>query len=272
MTVLCMPPFCDTTNSSKNASSTSTFPSSQPIDKFRGYLEKPREDFDFRRPARKSFALFDSTYTVPKDDYVWTGFDEHFDQTFSRAVFSRAQKIQTPQLWTEDLIQCFVLAYSRQMLAPLKADVAYTVANETRYKQRGPIPLHHNGLFSGLSDIVVPLPAGGFGALYLELKRDRAVQSQVSRKQVLFGQAISAVGNLYVIAWGVQDAIRVLDAYIRMWIDTRAPPADFHHLVPDNLRHVKPTNDAAFNLWLDETETHHKKRKLEVVDTTSNKK
>ena len=67
------------------------------------------------------------------------------------------------------------------------------------------------GMRRGVPDICLPVPRGGYGSLYIELKTERG---RVTRDQREWIEALNKAGNYAVVAWGWENARAVILAYL----------------------------------------------------------
>jgi len=74
--------------------------------------------------------------------------------------------------------------------------------------------LKREGVRAGVSDLFLPLPAGGYHGLWLELKkRKRDDGGKVSKNQSDFLEAMREQGYKAVVCYGADSAIRVIKEY-----------------------------------------------------------
>jgi hypothetical protein len=73
------------------------------------------------------------------------------------------------------------------------------------------IKLLKSGLTPGVSDIVIPCMRGGYGAMFLELKYGK---NTVSPEQQAFIEAMIRFGYFAIVAWGADEAIRIIETYM----------------------------------------------------------
>ena len=72
--------------------------------------------------------------------------------------------------------------------------------------------LHLQGVKAGVPDICLPIPRGGYGALYIELKRKRG--GVVSEQQRAWIAALNRVGNKAVVCKGFDEAKQAIEEYL----------------------------------------------------------
>lgn len=69
------------------------------------------------------------------------------------------------------------------------------------------------GVRAGVPDICLPVPRGGYGALYIELKRVK--RGHVSEEQRIWIDALSRAGNRAVVCKGFEEARKEIENYLR---------------------------------------------------------
>lgn len=79
--------------------------------------------------------------------------------------------------------------------------------------------LKAEGVRAGVPDVCLPVPRGGFGALYIELKAPREPGStkragRLSQAQADFGAALLRAGNDWRVAYGWDEARRQIEGYL----------------------------------------------------------
>lgn len=67
------------------------------------------------------------------------------------------------------------------------------------------------GLKRGVADILLPVPAHGMHGLWIEMKYGRGKQSQ---EQIAFMYAMRAAGYAYCLAYGWQEAARIINLWM----------------------------------------------------------
>ena len=73
--------------------------------------------------------------------------------------------------------------------------------------------LRLQGVRAGVPDICLPVPRGGYGALYVELKRRRG--GRVSEDQRNWIDALNRAGNKAVICKGFDEAKAAIEEYLK---------------------------------------------------------
>ena len=85
--------------------------------------------------------------------------------------------------------------------------ITFKIQNEgKRYSARA------EGILAGMSDIGVLWPVGNYHGLFIEMKRPD-IKSRISDKQIEMGKRIIAAGYAFAFCAGVDEAIRIADAY-----------------------------------------------------------
>ena len=73
--------------------------------------------------------------------------------------------------------------------------------------------LRLEGVKSGVPDICLPVPRGGYGALYIEMKRRRGGTVSDAQKKWITG--LNAIGNRAVVCRGFDEARDAIIAYLK---------------------------------------------------------
>jgi hypothetical protein len=87
----------------------------------------------------------------------------------------------------------------------------YHISNEGKASIQRRITLARAGVLKGIPDICVPIPNGGYGALYIELK---IKPNRASREQKRVIEHLNELGNLAVLCWSGTEAIQTLERYL----------------------------------------------------------
>lgn len=87
----------------------------------------------------------------------------------------------------------------------------YHIPNERRCSAKTGAHLKAQGLRRGFPDLCVPVPAGDFSALYIELK---AEGGKVSAEQEEWIYRLRRYGNLACVCYGAKNAIELIEAYM----------------------------------------------------------
>jgi len=69
------------------------------------------------------------------------------------------------------------------------------------------------GMKRGVPDICLPVPRGGYGSLYIELKADRG---NVSKEQREWIDALNKAGNCAAVARGWEEAREIILRYLEL--------------------------------------------------------
>lgn len=107
----------------------------------------------------------------------------------------------------------FEWAEYAEVLYP-ELQLMYHIVNEGRRSYRSGAELRKQGMKAGVPDICLPVPRGGFGALYIEMKRAKG--GRVSDAQDWWIEKLNAAGNLAVICHGFEEAKEIIMRYIQM--------------------------------------------------------
>lgn len=93
--------------------------------------------------------------------------------------------------------------------------LAYAIPNGARRSARDGAKLKREGLKAGMPDVVLPVPRGGFAALYVELKRPDD-GGRLSPAQRLIHPLLRAAGNRVEVCRGWDAARLVIEDYLRL--------------------------------------------------------
>jgi hypothetical protein len=91
----------------------------------------------------------------------------------------------------------------------------FAVPNETGWlhpKTRG--RLARMGRKSGVPDIMLPVPKRGKHGLFIELKRQNGVPSDVSAKQAMWLDALDEQGYTTAVCYGFAHARMIIEEYL----------------------------------------------------------
>lgn len=97
---------------------------------------------------------------------------------------------------------------------PVAASLAYHVPNGGHRMKAVAAKLKAQGVKAGVSDIVLPMARGGFFGLYIEFKASAPNSAVVSQSQRDFLHDVGQQGYKAVVCRGLDDAIKVIDAYL----------------------------------------------------------
>lgn len=73
--------------------------------------------------------------------------------------------------------------------------------------------LKAEGVKAGVPDICLPMPSGGYSALYIELKRSKGGRASDEQREWI--DALNRLGNLAVVCHGWLHAAEVIQGYLR---------------------------------------------------------
>ena len=88
----------------------------------------------------------------------------------------------------------------------------YHIPNGGRRAAREAHNLRLQGVKAGVPDICLPVPRGGYGALYIELKRKRG--GVVSEHQRAWIGALNRAGNKAIVCKGFDEAKQAIQDYL----------------------------------------------------------
>ena len=77
---------------------------------------------------------------------------------------------------------------------------------------RTAVTLQRTGVKSGVPDICLPVPKGGHGALYIELKRQKG--GVLSANQKVWLDRLNAHGNKAIVCRGWDEAREAIEQYL----------------------------------------------------------
>jgi hypothetical protein len=72
--------------------------------------------------------------------------------------------------------------------------------------------MKRQGVRAGVPDLCLPVPRGGYGALYIELKRTRG--GRLNSEQENWLEMLRTAGNAAVVCYGWEDAKAQIEAYL----------------------------------------------------------
>lgn len=93
----------------------------------------------------------------------------------------------------------------------LKGYAVYHIPNQRRCDPRTGAHLKKQGLRAGFPDLCLPIPKGGYGALYIEMKSQTGKPTKEQREWV---QRLRDLGNCAYICKGADSAIALIDRYM----------------------------------------------------------
>lgn len=93
-------------------------------------------------------------------------------------------------------------------------DLAYHIPNEGKRSVANGARLKREGLHTGIPDIHLPVAKGEYHSLYIELKRVK--NSKISKEQEATIKKLNKVGNCAVIAYGWDEARKIIEWYLNL--------------------------------------------------------
>lgn len=106
----------------------------------------------------------------------------------------------------------FEWAEYAEVLHP-ELELLHHLVNEGKRSYRSGYELRKQGMRAGVPDICLPVPRGGYGALYIEMKRKKG--GTVSEQQRWWIDKLNAVGNKAVVCHGFDEAKDAILAYLQ---------------------------------------------------------
>ena len=89
----------------------------------------------------------------------------------------------------------------------------YHVPNEGLRSGRAGARLKLEGMRAGVPDVCLPVPRGGYGALYIELKRTKG--GSLSENQRTWIESLKMLGNKAVVCYGWEQARDEIERYLK---------------------------------------------------------
>jgi hypothetical protein len=115
---------------------------------------------------------------------------------------------------TEHEEQTAVILWARANESRLPAlRTLFAIPNGGRRDPATARMLAAEGVRAGVPDLCLPVMRGGFGALWIEMKR-RDFSNRLSSEQASFVGALRAAGHHVVVAYGAPEAIAAILAYL----------------------------------------------------------
>ncbi len=93
-------------------------------------------------------------------------------------------------------------------------DLIYAIANGGARSKATAGKLKAEGVKRGVPDLCLPVRRGGYGALYIEMKREKG--SRVSDVQSEYMKRLERAGNKCVVCRGADAAMAAIKAYMEM--------------------------------------------------------
>lgn len=90
----------------------------------------------------------------------------------------------------------------------------YHIPNEARRSYALGKEMKAQGVRSGVPDICLPVPRGGYGALYIEMKRRK--DSRLSDNQRGWINGLNRAGNRAVVCKGWEEAKQEIETYLNL--------------------------------------------------------
>lgn len=90
----------------------------------------------------------------------------------------------------------------------------YHIPNEGKRSVVNGSQLKAAGLKSGVPDLCLPCPRGGYAALYIEMKKDEKAKVSPAQKEWL--ERLSNLGNYAVVCRSATAAISVIESYLKL--------------------------------------------------------
>jgi|ETNvirenome_6_30_1030629.scaffolds.fasta_scaffold00053_15 hypothetical protein len=112
---------------------------------------------------------------------------------------------------SEHEIQVSLMAWLK-LKHPHAYNVTYATPNAGKRTPRQGAYLKAEGLKAGVPDICIAYPKGGYGALYIELKKEGG-KPTIAQNEWL--DRLSNVGNKAVLCVGFTEAANTIDEYLR---------------------------------------------------------
>lgn len=129
-----------------------------------------------------------------------------------RQPVKRARPKNTTPLEKDEQMLLFEWAEYATVTHPELA-LLYHVANGGYRNRIEAKNLRLQGVRAGVPDMCLPVPRGGYGALYIELKRRKG--GRVSEEQRVWIDALNRAGNKAVICKGFDEAKSAIEEYLK---------------------------------------------------------
>ena len=135
-------------------------------------------------------------------------------------------KVQTRKEWREQ-VDIYQWTQTQEVLRgfTMKFD------NEGRRNVVQAAVAKRMGLLAGVSDLFVARPSGRFCGLWIEVKQNREYtpserRSETWKRQEAFQARMRSVGFACRFAFGAEDGIKIIKAYINLGIREVMPPSE----------------------------------------------
>ena len=107
-------------------------------------------------------------------------------------------------------VALFAWAFLARKQRP-ELEALYAVPNAGKRSIGAAAYIKSEGLRSGVPDICLPVPRGGFGALYIELK---SATGRTSEQQKKWLSRLNGLGNMAVVCRGWLEAKDTIEGYL----------------------------------------------------------
>lgn len=87
----------------------------------------------------------------------------------------------------------------------------YSIPNAGKRSLGAAAYMRAEGLKSGVPDVCLPVPRGGYGALYIEMK---TIKGKVSPNQAAWVEDLKTAGNKVEVCRTYESAVEVLNSYL----------------------------------------------------------
>lgn len=104
----------------------------------------------------------------------------------------------------------FRWAKDYQLIDP-RAGLLYAIPNAGKRTIRGGKWMKSEGLRAGVPDLCLPVPSGGYAALYIEMKSQ---SGRTTKQQEWWIFELGAVGNRAVVCRSAKEAIDAIERYL----------------------------------------------------------
>lgn len=95
-------------------------------------------------------------------------------------------------------------------------EMLFHVPNEGKRSPKTGARLKREGLKRGVPDLCLPVGAGRYNALFIELKRRDLSMKDISEDQKEWIRKLLSYGNGACICFGADDAIKTIEEYLNM--------------------------------------------------------
>jgi len=75
--------------------------------------------------------------------------------------------------------------------------------------------LKWQGVRPGVPDLFIPVQRGGYGGLFIEMKRADGKPSDITKEQMEWLEQLNDNGYMATVCFGFEDAIRTIDGYLK---------------------------------------------------------